>query len=195
MGRFVTVALVAVIAMVGGVVVDTPAEAISCVGAGDVTAVGSCMQGGLNFQVAHDPSPTSLSDILFLYTVKADASAGAVNGVDLFNPGQNVTIREVFCGTAFVNGVCTSELLANLTVTPNSSLAVSFDPDSTIFIRKDIQFRNNSFLSEFTQSHDTTGAPTPVPGPATLLLLGSSLAGLGMASRRKARNKAAQAAV
>ncbi|HEX7213629.1 MAG TPA: PEP-CTERM sorting domain-containing protein [Methylomirabilota bacterium] len=221
MGRIVAVALVPIIALMGVAVVGTPAEAISCVGAGDVTALGpaGCTQGGLtfsdfsvaaagftgvtiflsslsatvgqdvnlNFQVAHDPSPVSLADILFSYTVTGGGGA-TLNGIDLFNPGQNVTIREVACGDPFVNGVCGGTPLANLLVGPNSNLAASFDPDAQIFIRKDIQFGIDSFISEFTQSHDLT----PVPEPATLVLLGSTLAGLGVFSRRKLRHKQAQ---
>jgi hypothetical protein len=223
MGRFVSVALVATVALMGGAAVGTPAEAISCVGAGDVLLLGpaGCTQGGLtftdfsvsavgfngakiflsplsttigpdvnlNFQVAHDPSPVSLSDILFSYAVTANA--GALNGVDLFNPGHNVTIREVVCGDAFVNGVCGTSPLANLIVPGNSMLASNFDPDSTIFIRKDIQFLNDAFISEFTQSHDLA----PTPEPAALLLLGSTLAGLGVAGRKQLRGKAGSGAV
>jgi hypothetical protein len=222
MGRFAPIALVVTIALMGVAVVGTPAEAVSCLGAGDVTLLGpaGCTQGGLtfsdfsvaasgfngakiflstlsttigqavnlNFQVAHDPAPVSLADILFLYSVTAGPGT-ALDGVDLFNPGQNVTIREVVCGQAFVNGVCGTGPLANLVVTQNSSLAASFNPDSTIFIRKDIQFLNNAFISEFTESHDLT----PVPEPATLLLLGSTLAGLGVAGRKKMLGKGPKA--
>lgn len=223
MGRIVAVALVVIVTLMGVALVGTPAEAISCIGAGNVTALGpsGCTQGGLtfsdfsvaaagftgvtiflsplsatvgqdvnlNFQVAHDPSPVSLADILFSYTVTASGGAAALNGIDLFNPGENVTIREVACADPFVNGVCGGTPLASLVVGPNSNLAASFDPDSQIFIRKDIKFGNNSFISEFTQSHDLT----PVPEPATLVLLGSTLTGLGVFSRRKLRNKQAEA--
>ena len=221
MPRFVLVVLVATLALMG-VAGGPPAEAVSCVGAGNVLLLGptGCTQEGatfndfsvaavgftgatvflgpdtssigqavnLNFQVTHVPSPVNMADILFSYSVTAGPGQ-ALNGVDLPNPGQNVTIREVVCGTPFVAGVCGGTILANLVATPNSILASSFDPDATIFIRKDIQFGNDAFLSEFTQSHDLT----PVPEPATLVLLGSTLAGLGVFSRRKLRNKQAQA--
>src|SRR5262245_65886861 len=51
MGRNVAVALVATLVLMGMAVVGTPADAISCVGAGDVTLLGpaGCTQGGLTF--------------------------------------------------------------------------------------------------------------------------------------------------
>jgi hypothetical protein len=221
MGRFVSLALVATLALMGAAI-GTPAEAVSCVGAGNVLLLGptGCTMGGvtfndfsvaavgftgatiflgpdtssigqavnLNFQVTHVPSPVSMADILLNYSVTGGPGQ-TLNGVDLANPGDNVTIREVVCGTPFVAGVCGGTILANLVAPPNTILASHFDPDATIFIRKDIQFGNDAFISEFTQSHDLT----PVPEPATLLLLGSTLAGLGVAGRKKIRGKAAQA--
>jgi len=187
----------------------------SCIGAGNVALLGAagCVQGGLqfmnfavspagvaatvllgtfsgvtgqdvnlNFQVSHDPSPANLADILLYYTVQTVSGAANLVGVDLYNPGRNVTIRETVCANPFDNGVCQGGLLADLVVGSNSSLAVALaSAQSTAYIRKDIQLLQDSFISEFTNSHDMA----PVPEPATLLLLGSTLATLGMAIRRR----------
>jgi hypothetical protein len=146
----------------------------------------------LTFQISHSPSPANLADILFYYTVKTISGQATIGGVDLYNPGHNVAIRETTCGTEFVNGVCTSGLLSDYTAVGNSIQNATFTPlQSTLFVRKDIQLGPDSFISEFTNSHDE--APTSAPEPATLVLLGSSLAGLGMAARRRRRNAAASA--
>jgi hypothetical protein len=217
MSRFVTLVLALLIA---GAVLVPAAEAIpSCMGAGDVTLLGAdgCVQGGLNFygfnvsavgvaakvflgtfstvigqdvnltfQVSHDPSPANLADILLYYTVKPIVAGTAITGVDLYNPGHNVTIRENACGTDYLNGVCPGGLLADLVVPGQSFAEQFFSPQSVVHIRKDIQLLQDSFISEFTNSHDLA----PTPEPATLLLLGSSLAAAGMAMRRRARAKA-----
>ena len=215
-GKLVTFTVALLIATVAVCLRGTPAAAISCVGAGDVTQLGAagCTMGGLtfsdfsvaatgldariflstetatigqdvnlNFQITHDPSPTSNTEIVLGYTVLAGAGQ-ELNGIDLFNPGQNVTVTEVACASAFSGSTCPSGPLATLTVGPNSTRAGSFDPTSPVFLRKDFDFGTNGFISEFTESHDTTPV-TPVPEPATLILLGSTFAGLGMLRRRK----------
>lgn len=147
----------------------------------------------LTFQVSHDPSPANLADILFYYTAKTIGGQATIGGVDLYNPGKNVTIREEVCGTAFLNGVCTSGLLADYVVAGNSFQTATFTPlASTIYLRKDIQLLKDSFISEFTNSHDE--APSEAPEPATLVLLGSSLTALGVAARRRRARGASLAA-
>jgi hypothetical protein len=140
----------------------------------------------LTFQISHSPSPASLADILFFYTVKTLNGQPTIGGVDLFNPGSNVAIREVTCADPFVNGVCTSGLLSDYVAVSNSMKSATFTPTvSTLFVRKDIMLGPDSFISEFTNSHEDV--PTATPEPATLLLLGSSLTALGMAARRRIR--------
>jgi hypothetical protein len=218
MGRFATLVLVALLVMAGFAVLGPPAEAISCMNAGNVTALGAAgcdffgvnysgfevspvgvaanvflgsfsndvgQTSNLTFQISHSPSPANLADILFYYTAKAIQAGTAITGVDLFNPGSNVTIRENACGTPFQNGVCTSGLLADLVVTEQSIGVATFLPEGTVYIRKDIQLLESSFISEFTNSH----ALSEVPEPATMLLLGSSLAAAGMISRRRLLRK------
>jgi hypothetical protein len=191
----------------------------SCMNAGNVTGLGGagCSLGGLNFydfavspvgvaanlflggfsevagskinltfQVSHDPSPANLADILLYYTVKTLTGQPGLGGVDLYNPGKNVTIRETVCGSAFDNGVCATGTLADYVVPAGTIASADFSSlASIIYVRKDIQLLQDSFISEFTNSHELA----PVPEPATLLLLGSSLAAAGMALRRRTRNK------
>jgi hypothetical protein len=137
----------------------------------------------LTFQVAHSPSPANLSDILFSYTVKTLSGQSELGGVDLYNAGNNVTIRESICGSGFDNGVCTTGTLADYVAAGGSIASATFSPLSTIYVREDIQLLQDAFISEFTNSHDEP--PRPAPEPTTLLLVGSGLAAVGVALRKR----------
>ena len=149
----------------------------------------------LAFQVAHDPSPASLTDIVFTYTVKTLSGLPELGGVDLFNGGLNVTIKETVCAAKFDGPVCANGPLADYVVAGGTSGQATFSPLlATIYINKDIQFQANGFISEFVNSHDEP--PVPAPEPATLLLVGSSLSALGVALRRRSRaGRAAEGAI
>lgn len=147
-------------------------------------------QATLGFQVAHSPAPTTgFADILLSYRASTLSGNVLLGGVNLSNGGTGVTINERVCQTAFAGNVCTTGLLANIIVPGNGSAEVRFTPDldvHQIFIFKDISFEPGSFISDFSNSHEL-GAIDTVPEPATLLLLGSTFAGLGAAYKRRKR--------
>jgi hypothetical protein len=146
--------------------------------------------GTLGFQVAHTP-PVALADILLSFSIHS--LGGALTSLALSNGGTGVVINERVCATPFVGSSCVSGLLANLIADPNEVEAVTFTPGlETIYILKDITFGQNGFLSDFAQAVSTGGEINPllpplepIPEPSTLLLVGTSLAGLGLWWRRR----------
>ena len=147
-------------------------------------------QATLGFQVAHQPAPmVGLADILLAYRVSTLSGQILIGGINVANGGVGpVTIHERVCGTKFTaTGACTTRLLADLVVTSNSFADLRFSPDADVhevFILKDILIGDGGFISDFSNSHEL-GALEPVPEPATLLLLGSTFAGLAAYARRK----------
>lgn len=144
-----------------------------------LSAVGTgVVDGGVNlgFQITTPAPPV---DTIFQYHVSTLDGGPAIDGVDNFHNGAGGTrIGEVVCDQAFVGGICaTGHILANFANPPTSS--GSFAAQSQIFILKDISEPNeNSFLSNFVNSHET-------PEPSTALLLGFGLCTVSLLRRRR----------
>ena len=150
------------------------------IGIGNVleTADGTAVR----FQVLSIP-PGRGGDILLAYRVDVPGP-GQLTSVDLANNGilPPVTIGELVCRTAIVPGsTCAPEdRLATLVANVGEHVRVNLSsPADPAFVFKDIAI--GGFISDFTNSHGLT----PVPEPATLLLVTASLAGGAWAARRR----------
>jgi hypothetical protein len=124
-------------------------------------------------------------DVLLSYAVTAPPGI-KLTGIDLTNDAITgpVTIGEVACRVMFSpSGTCApADRLAALTAgvgeSPNALFA---SPVEFMFLHKDIDVGVGGFISDFSNSHDISSTPEP----ATLLLLGSTLTGIGLAWRRR----------
>jgi hypothetical protein len=139
----------------------------------------------MGFQLAGLPSSGNF-DILLTYEV-----TGGISGIDLgFTAsvpvaGGSVKLTEIACTAGFNAAGCTGTQLANITATSTGSLALasaSFQSNPVVFIQKDIQFNNSATLSEVENS-----VLVPVPEPASMLLVGGALLGVGLIRRRPAK--------
>jgi hypothetical protein len=131
------------------------------------------------------PSAIGPGDVLLSYAVKA-SSGLLLTGINLTNDAilGPVTIGELACRVMFTpGGTCAAaDRLAALVALPGETKAVLFaSPVEFAFLHKDIAVGPGGFISDFSNSHEIS----PVPEPATLLLLGSTLTGLGLAYRRR----------
>jgi hypothetical protein len=131
------------------------------------------------------PSAVGPGDVLLSYAVRA-SSGLLLTGINLTNDAITgpVTIGELACRVMFTpGGTCAAaDRLAALVALPGEAKAALFaSPVGFAFLHKDIAVGPGGFISDFSNSHEIS----PVPEPVTLLLFGSTLAGLGLAWRRR----------
>lgn len=109
----------------------------------------------------------------------------ALMGVGLSTPGLAISCSGAGDLTPFGSAGCTQAGVTGLSVPVSGfpgGAKISLSTD-TVSIGHDVNANVGGSRDPSTQSHDTT-RPMPVPEPATLILLGGTLVGLGLVSRK-----------
>jgi hypothetical protein len=171
---------------------------VACTGSGEsfsnftVTATGAATVGLSSMTYNADtgivlltfnPTPSTYPlDIVLGYKI-----TGPINGIDftvIGTPVSGITFTELACSTQLCNGEG-NVLFGNIGNALGTSDSASFATQSSVWIKKDINF--NSSLSRLTDFTDSSHVP--VPEPMTLSMMGVGLLGLGLMRRRQAGKK------
>jgi hypothetical protein len=136
-----------------------------------------------NFSVASAPG---MEDIHLFFDVTAAAGFNII-GVDGSIGGTNSHYTEYVCAGAggySGSGLCSSATLASFSVfSPGGVQApLTFAPQGSVGIFKDIQTAGPGALTSFGQSFEVSG----VPEPATLAMFGGGLLLFALARRKRA---------
>ncbi len=182
------------------------AEAIPCVNVTNVMLLpaAGCDFGGLtfsNFNVSASAgfsaatvgtgaaSTANPSNVNLIYQLSSTPGVGPGDVLLSYavtaSPGMGpVVIGELACRVMFSpSGTCApaDRLAAPVAATGQTMNAFFASPVDFVFLHKDIDIGVGGFISDFSNSHDIS----TVPEPATLLLLGSTLTGMGLTWRRR----------
>lgn len=160
-----------------------------------VNAVSSAVIGDVVYFQFNPNLATSgvKEDIYFFFNVSTLDGSPTIIGVDLYNLGTgNTSISEQLCSSAWTITGCGGDLIGDgLLAASGQSDVDFFSGISSAYVFKDI-FKGlatyslaEGHLTSFTQSFHVT----PIPEPASMLLIGSGL--LGLAARRRAVAKKA----
>lgn len=129
-------------------------------------------------------APTAPGDIILGYLV-----TGPTNGIDFNVAGSptlgSITFTELACSTQLCAGGG-NVVYGNIgNAGPVQVNSVSFATQTSVWIKKDINF--NSASSQLTDFQNSSHVP--VPEPMTLSMMGIGLLGLGLARRRQQGKK------